>query len=42
MRAREDIRHDDKPAPWLAPKVDDGRFDLYVAMDGRNNWLDLE
>ena len=25
-----------------APKRDDGRFDFYVAMNGRNDWHDLE
>jgi hypothetical protein len=25
-----------------APKGDDGRFDLYVAMDGRSDQRDLE
>jgi hypothetical protein len=33
---------DDKAAARLAPKGDDGRFDLYVAMNGRNDWHDLE
>ena len=42
MRADEYIRHDDKAASRLAPKGDDGRFDLYVAMNGRNDWLNLE
>jgi hypothetical protein len=26
----------------LAPNGEDGRFDLYVAMNGRRNWRDLE
>jgi hypothetical protein len=42
MRAREWIQHDDKAASRLAPKGDDGRFDLYVTMNRRNDWLDLE
>jgi hypothetical protein len=42
MRARECIRHDDKTASRLAPQGDDGRFDFFVAMNGRNDWLDLE
>ena len=42
MRGHEWIRRDDKAASRLAPKRDDGRFDLYVAMDGRNDWCDLE
>jgi hypothetical protein len=42
MRGHEGIRHDDKAGSRLAPKGDDGRFDLYVAMNGRNDWLDLE
>jgi len=36
------IRHDDKAASQLAPEGDDGSFDLYVAMNGRNDWYDLE
>jgi hypothetical protein len=42
MRRREHIRHDDKAASRLAPKGDDGRLDLYVATNGRNDRLDLE
>jgi hypothetical protein len=42
MRGRERIRRDDKAASWLAPKGDDGRFDLYVAVNGRSDWRDLE
>jgi hypothetical protein len=42
MRGREHIRHEDKAASRLARKGDDGRFDLCVAMNGRNDWLDLE
>jgi hypothetical protein len=34
MRAREHIRHDDKPAWRLAPKGDDGHFDPYVVVNG--------
>jgi hypothetical protein len=40
--AREYFRHDHEAASRLAPQSDDGRFDLYVAMNGRNDWLDLE
>jgi hypothetical protein len=42
MRGHECIRHDDKAASRLAPKGDDGRFDFYVAMNGRNDRHDLE
>jgi hypothetical protein len=42
MRLRESIRHGDKAASRLAPKGDDGRFDLCVAMNGCNGWHDLE
>jgi hypothetical protein len=43
MRDRESSRrHDDKAASWLAPKGDHGRFDFYVAVNGRNDMLDLE
>ena len=42
MRLQESIQHDDKAASRLAPKGDDGRFDLYVAVNGRNDWLDVE
>ena len=42
MRDQESIRDDDKAAPRLAPKSDAGRFDLYVAMNGRNDRRDLE
>ena len=41
MRGRESTR-DDKAAARLAPKGDDPRFDLYVAMNGRHDWRDLE
>jgi hypothetical protein len=37
MLVHECIRHDDKAASRLAPKGDDGRFDLHVAMNGRND-----
>jgi hypothetical protein len=40
-RLREYIRHDDKAASRFAPKVHDGRFDLYVAMNVSNGWHDL-
>jgi hypothetical protein len=36
MFGREEyIRHDDQAASGLPPKGDDGRFDLYVVMNGR-------
>jgi hypothetical protein len=31
----ERIWHDDKAASRLVPKGDNGRFDLYVVMNGR-------
>src|SRR5262249_47517333 len=47
MRERESTRDDiaestrgDKAASRLAPKGDDGRFDLYIAMNVRNDWHD--
>ena len=42
MREHENTWHDDKAASRLAPKGDDGRFDLCVAMNGRSDWHDLE
>jgi hypothetical protein len=42
MHDGERIRQEHKAASRLAPKGDDGRFDLSVAMNGRNDWLDLE
>jgi hypothetical protein len=42
MHDHPSIRHDDKAASRLAPKGDDGGFDLYVVMNGRNDWHDLE
>src|SRR5262245_26729846 len=42
MQDGEFIRHDDKAASRLAPKVVDGRFDLCVAVNGRDDWHDLE
>src|SRR6516164_7269348 len=42
MCGREYIRHDDKAASRLAPKGDDGGFDLYVAMNGRSAQHDPE
>jgi hypothetical protein len=42
MRAREYFPYNDKAASRLAPKDDDGRFDLCVAVNGHNDWLDLE
>ena len=40
MHGCEQVRHGDKAASGLAPKGVDGRFDLYVAMNGRNDWHD--
>jgi hypothetical protein len=37
LRDLESTRQDDKAASRLAPKGDDGRFDLYVAMNGRSD-----
>ena len=42
MRKHECIRRHDKAASRLASKGDDGRFDLYVVMNLRNDWRDLE
>ena len=42
MRACESIRRDDKAASHLASQGDDGRFDLCVAVNRRNDWFDLE
>ena len=42
MKEREYIRHNDKAASWLAPEGRDGRFDLYVAMNGCSDWYDFE
>jgi hypothetical protein len=42
MREREYVRHDDKAASRFPPKGRDGRFDLYVEMNRRNDRLDLE
>jgi hypothetical protein len=42
MREPESIRHDEKAAARLAPQRRDGRFDFFVAMNGRDDWLDLE
>jgi hypothetical protein len=42
MREREYIRQDDKAASRLTPQRRDGRFDFYVAMNGRNDWHELE
>ena len=41
MRGRERIPYVDKAASRLAPKGRDGRFDLYVAMNGRSDCRDL-
>jgi hypothetical protein len=37
MRVDESIRSDDKAASRVAPKGDDGRFDFYVAVNGRSD-----
>ena len=42
MCGYEPIRHDNKAASRLTPQGDDGRFDLCVAMNARNDRLDLE
>ena len=42
MRGQSCTGRDDKAASRLAPKALDGRFDLYVAANGRGDWLDLE
>ena len=41
MLGRKSIRDEDKAASRLAPKGGDGRFDFYVAMNGRRDWRDL-
>jgi hypothetical protein len=42
MHECEYIRHDDQATSRLAPKGDDGRFNLYVAMNRRSDWRDLQ
>jgi hypothetical protein len=42
MRRHESTRRDEKAASRLAPKRDDGRFDLCFAVNGRNDRLDLQ
>ena len=42
MCAQEDVRRSDEAAARLAPKGDDRRFDLCVAVNVRNDRLDLE
>jgi hypothetical protein len=42
MHIHECIPSDDKAASRLASKDDDGCFDLFVAVYGRNDWFDLE
>jgi hypothetical protein len=37
MRERECIWDDNKAASWLTPKRDDGRFDFYLAVNGRSD-----
>jgi hypothetical protein len=42
MPEHESARHLDAPSSRLAPKGDNGRFDLGVAVNGRSDWLDIE
>ena len=42
MRARECIPHDDKAPSRFTPKGRDDRVDFFLAMNGRNDWHDLE
>jgi hypothetical protein len=42
MRQHEYIRHGYKAASRLAPKGNDGPFELDVAVNGGNDWLDFE
>jgi hypothetical protein len=42
MRDREYFRHDDKAGSRLAPKGGNGRFDFYVAANGRSGCHDFE
>jgi hypothetical protein len=42
MHGRECIRGNDKATVPLAPNVPDGRFDLYIAVNGRNDWREFE
>jgi hypothetical protein len=42
MRDQECVRHHDKAASGLAPKGRDGRFDVYVATNGRKDQHYLE
>jgi hypothetical protein len=42
MHIHKHLRHDDKTASRLARKGRNGRFDFYVAMNERRDWLDLE
>jgi hypothetical protein len=42
MNERECVRNKYPSASRLAPKGDDGRFDFRIAMNGRNDWHDLE
>ena len=42
MRVQKYIRYDDKAASGLAPKGDDGHFDFGNAVNGPNDWLDIE
>ena len=42
MHGHEYIHQDDKAASRLASKGDDGRFDLYIAVNACNDRFDLE
>ena len=42
MCGHESTAHGNKAASRLAAQRNDGRFDFYVAMNGRNGWHDLE
>ena len=42
MHGPECIPYDDKATSRLAPEGDDRRFDFYVAVNGGNDWHDLE
>jgi hypothetical protein len=42
MHDHECIRQDDNATSRLAPEGRDGRFEFYIAVNRRNDWLDLE
>src|SRR5262249_48696834 len=42
IHVHERIWNDEKPASRFAPKGDGGCFDLCVAVNGRNDWHDLQ